>query len=202
MTDSEIIKALECCGVEEANCRKCIFNLQNNCRILLAKEALDLINRLQAENENLKDILYDADGVNLVNYWHQQCKIAENGCKNFGEENKKLQAENKILQNFKSYFDFYYGSDIEILGIDENGDTTSFDELYNCAIANAESIEHHISHIIKTAKAEAVKEFEEKLENRILSMLTTATLEEKEIICACIGIKNNVLKELAGEGDG
>ena len=69
------------------------------------------------------------------------------------EEINRLQAENETLQNFKSYFDFYYGCDIEILGIEENGDTTTFDEFYNCAIANAESIEHHIAHIIKTAKA-------------------------------------------------
>ena len=50
-------------------------------------------------------------------------------------------------------------------------------------------------------KSEAYKEFAEKLENRILSMLTTATLEEKEIICACIGTNNNLLKELVGEND-
>ena len=58
---------------------------------------LDLINRQEQENESLKDILYDAEGVNLVNYWHQQCKIAENGCKNFSEENKNLKAENERL---------------------------------------------------------------------------------------------------------
>ena len=52
---------------------------------------------------------------------------------------------------------------------------------------------------IDKTKAEAYKEFAEKLENRILSMLTTATLEEKEIICACIGINNNILKEMVGE---
>lgn len=51
------------------------------------------VKKLQAECDNLKDILYDADGVDLVNYWYQQCKIAENGCRNFEEENKKLKAE-------------------------------------------------------------------------------------------------------------
>ena len=50
------------------------------------------------------------------------------------------------------------------------------------------------------AKSIAVKEFAGKLENRILSMLTTATLEEKGIICACIGTNNNLLKELVGGG--
>lgn len=56
------------------------------------------INRQKAETENLKDILYDADGVNLVNYWHQQCKIAENGCRNFEEENENLKAEIERLK--------------------------------------------------------------------------------------------------------
>lgn len=68
--------------------------------------------------------------------------------------------------------------------------------------AENERLEHQIETLcltLKLAKAEAYKEFAEKLENRILSMLTTATLEEKEIICACIGIKNNVLKEMVGE---
>lgn len=110
----------------------------NDCKSI--NNAIDLINSLQEEKEDL------ISGQEIL-----QKYIAE----------QKL--ENEKLQKFKAYFDFYYGSDIEILGIDENGDTTSFDEFYNCAIANAESIEHHIVHIIKIAKAEAVKEFWDEL---------------------------------------
>ena len=58
-----------------------------------AKDLLIGKEKQQAEIENLKDILYDADGVNLVNYWYQQCEIAENGCRNFEEENENLKAE-------------------------------------------------------------------------------------------------------------
>ena len=50
-------------------------------------------------------------------------------------------------------------------------------------------------------KAEARKEFSQKLENRILSLLNSATLEQKETICACIGINNNILEELDSEND-
>lgn len=106
MTDKEIIKALDGADVflrNRANSEPAQLNeydieafidIANVC-----DEAANLINRQKAEIENLKDILYDADGVNLVNYWHQQCKIAENGCRNFEEENKKLKAEIERLKN-------------------------------------------------------------------------------------------------------
>lgn len=133
LTDSEIVKALElevnkksciheeyeeACGLWCKHYHKWCEdmsgkNKKDNCSAFKpnaptkrAKATLDLINRLQAECDNLKDILYDAEGVNLVNYWHQQCKIAENGCRNYAEENKKLQAKNerlkKAIKNFKA----------------------------------------------------------------------------------------------------
>ncbi len=93
LTDNEItIKALK----EILELMLCEGDLQKTSTI---SHTIDLINRLQAENENLKDILYDAEGVNLVNYWYQQCKIAENGCKNFAQENKNLKADIKRLRN-------------------------------------------------------------------------------------------------------
>ena len=110
MTDNEIIKALECClDVSPSTCKSCpLFNITNStmvCSKIATKFALDLINRQKAEVENLKDILYDADGVNLVNYWYQQCKIAENGCRNFEEENKNLKAEVERLEDLnKCYY--------------------------------------------------------------------------------------------------
>ena len=51
------------------------------------------LSTLQAENEKLKDQLYDGEGVNLVNYWMQQAKIEENGHRNCQAENEKLRAE-------------------------------------------------------------------------------------------------------------
>lgn len=51
------------------------------------------LSTLQAENERLKDQLYDGEGVNLVNYWMQQAKIEENGHRNCQAENEKLRAE-------------------------------------------------------------------------------------------------------------
>ena len=96
----EIMKALEC--DTHIGCEDCPY-FRKNCNGIIddevtAKDIIDLINRQKAEIEELKDILYDADGINLVNYWHQQCKIAENGCRNFEEENENLKAE---IERFK-----------------------------------------------------------------------------------------------------
>lgn len=58
MTDNEIIKALECLQKENSSPddrHKCYFMWKKetcfNCHHTVAKEALDLINRLKAENE-------------------------------------------------------------------------------------------------------------------------------------------------------
>ena len=56
-------------------------------------DAATALSTLQAENEKLKDQLYDGEGVNLVNYWMQQAKIEENGHRNCQAENEKLRAE-------------------------------------------------------------------------------------------------------------
>ena len=57
LTDSEIVKALECCcgGLTSDWCDKCPMNVTKECDkdlLALEKLALDLINRLQEENEN------------------------------------------------------------------------------------------------------------------------------------------------------
>lgn len=54
MTDKEIIKALECCGkpVDENSCSECPYHCyEEDCHKLLP-QAIDLINRQQAEIEN------------------------------------------------------------------------------------------------------------------------------------------------------
>lgn len=57
MTDAKIIKALECCSHEVYDCDACPLNLKEEelCFIEVRKYALDLINRLQADNELLKE---------------------------------------------------------------------------------------------------------------------------------------------------
>ena len=59
----------------------------------LCMDAATALSTLQAENESLKEKLYDGEGVNLVDYWMQQAKIEENGHRNCQAENEKLRAE-------------------------------------------------------------------------------------------------------------
>ena len=133
MTNNEIKKALECCVSEQYTCEQCPyqeikhydydkgFELMPNgkqyddwsCERWLMVDLLDLINRLQAEKEE--------------------------------------------LQKFKSFFDFFYGCDLEILGVDEDGAAKPYDEFYDSAIADVENAELHIAHTIKTAKAKSQK---------------------------------------------
>ncbi len=57
LTDSEIVKALECCigDTDGKDCFGCPLYEIDDCQAHLNLAALDLINRLQAENERLKE---------------------------------------------------------------------------------------------------------------------------------------------------
>ena len=65
-TDAEIIKALECCWHEnECIGDECpLFKPINDCASLMAMYALDLINRLKVEINNLKEANRRIDGYN------------------------------------------------------------------------------------------------------------------------------------------
>ena len=59
LTDEEIVKALECCGSEE-DCLSCPYHKKNMlCYYTRCSDTLDLIHRLQAENEELREKLID-----------------------------------------------------------------------------------------------------------------------------------------------
>ena len=66
LTDNEIVKALECCNKND--CRTCPYGKYNVtgwcCMPKARKDALDLINRLQAENERLKSHIQE--GIDLA----------------------------------------------------------------------------------------------------------------------------------------
>lgn len=55
MTDNEIIKALECCKNGRCDDRCPFYGIKEDCEVELPEEALDLINRQQAEIERLKE---------------------------------------------------------------------------------------------------------------------------------------------------
>lgn len=65
MTDNEIIKALECCMKICEDCDNCPCINNNDytnvydCKEALLKNALDLINRLQAQNKDLAETIHN-----------------------------------------------------------------------------------------------------------------------------------------------
>ena len=65
MTDNEIVKALECCSKDEINGLN-IFTYGGVPMRSLLRYILDLINRLQGENERLKQIIEDKGGLILT----------------------------------------------------------------------------------------------------------------------------------------
>lgn len=59
LTDNEIIKALECCTTNGANCKDCPAFVKvdrSNCKQVLLG-AIEIINRQKAENERLKELI-------------------------------------------------------------------------------------------------------------------------------------------------
>ncbi len=70
-TDKEIIKALECCDDFEW-CGHCSLQGVTDCRTVLTENALDLINRQQAEIEQWK-----AEANKYQNWWCQEIDIVQ-----------------------------------------------------------------------------------------------------------------------------
>ena len=88
LTDSEIVKALECCRDIDIKCETCQLWTDSECTKVLYQATIDLINRLQAEkeelvgnNDRLKAELFDKT---------EQLKTAK-------VEIERLTAENKLL---------------------------------------------------------------------------------------------------------
>jgi hypothetical protein len=66
MTDKEIIKALECCRdglLNPAFCKECPYYEKEICAVVSTNDALDLINRQQAEIERLSEALEIHKGI-------------------------------------------------------------------------------------------------------------------------------------------
>ena len=94
MTDNEIIKALECCG--DKVCKQCPnFSEDIECGEKLIKQAFDLINRLQEENEE-----YKADKEQYIKDYEMletKLKYAETNTEFEKQRVLYLQAENEKL---------------------------------------------------------------------------------------------------------
>lgn len=68
MTDNEIIKSMQCVIGNDVNCSECTYQKVlpfPSCRKMCAKNAIDLINRQQAEIERLQDELIISEGEEI-----------------------------------------------------------------------------------------------------------------------------------------
>ena len=111
LTDSEIVKALECCTTNGASCKDCPAFVKvdrSNCKKYF-RGALDLINRLQAENDRKDKIYIDllktsSARVDVINELQAEKEVLKarigvyetcNARKD--EANRHLEAENERL---------------------------------------------------------------------------------------------------------
>ena len=103
LTDNEIVKALEyCISNEPCYKTKCPFRIKKICGDdikVLKKYALDLINRLQADCENYKQVAENQQSVTLDRGFE---------IKRLKEKIESLQAENERLDRTLKEFTHFY----------------------------------------------------------------------------------------------
>lgn len=96
LTDNEIVKALECCKYEyDTKCELCCYNFysRTGCRSELRRNALDLINRLQAENERLNEIV------------KTRHKVFETKCEKLENSEAELDEYKKIKKTIDEFWE-------------------------------------------------------------------------------------------------
>ena len=105
LTDTEIIKALECCIKDD--CEKCPLGEIEDC--ITMTDTLDLINRLQAENENLTKACENQQKISMDRYFEIERLKTENkhyaeleqGCYVTGYKNIKSEAYKEFAERLK-----------------------------------------------------------------------------------------------------
>ena len=104
LTDSEIVKALGCCNKND--CRTCPYGKYNVtgwcCMPKARKDALDLINRLQAENERLKSHIQE--GIDLAKQIPEMLALTKaEAYKEFADKFKKKLSRKYTTSLWKVY---------------------------------------------------------------------------------------------------
>lgn len=101
MTDNEIIKAMQCVIGNEMLCSECTYQKVlpfPSCRMMCAKNALDLINRQKAENERLEKELMKCKLEKEMLYQNVE-EIKSEAIKGFAERLKTYAKELQIGDN-------------------------------------------------------------------------------------------------------
>ena len=194
MTDNEIIKALECCS--DTDCDNCPFEEQCRRNGSLSDIALDLINRLKKEND---DLFYKLEGVMLsVDKWLEgdELKLDEvNRAVTMREKTLQIIEQQKAeIDKLNIAFDICKQEYNDMFEIAKN-QKAEIERLNGSIMAGAETV-RAVEQELETAKFTAIKEFAEILKEkhsetdmfcprRIISMTETAL--------------DNLVKEMAGD---
>ena len=174
MTDKEIIKALECCTLSKQICPKnCPLANDRGCMVKVKENALDLINRQEAEIERLKDILIKLREL------HDRAKGIIATQNREIEQLKEDKHLDKEIKDYPSYLDYPLH--------------TPKSKERNTDKPNDKHINTPFNHI----KAESVKEFVERLKKD----KTTAISLYKFTEVVRVTDIDNLLKEMVGDGN-
>ena len=138
LTDSEIVKALNQCTCSETNCHGCPYWDASNCSDRLCMDALDLINRLQTDVDNYKQIAENQQKIILDKAFENKrlrtsndaLRMANELCKGW-EERAKAEAYKvflPLLENFRNevvyqFIDMCDGNDYNKLNLMSMVDT-------------------------------------------------------------------------------
>ena len=167
MTDNEIVKALECCADEHEDCKNCpVYDFCKEHSHEMVKATFDLINRQKAEIEALI-----AGQETLQKYIAEQKAEIENYSHNNRTMTKDIRELQKALERAKA----------EIERLQKKKKKKAF--------ILAENRKNEI-------KAEAIKEFAERLKKRIAWRYTALFCERLN------EIMDDIVEEMVGEGDG
>ena len=150
MTDKEIIKALECCIKPTNGCENCPYYKKEECFDMAKRDALNLINRQQAEIQALRE--------NIHNRKSRENKLRSK-IKSFKATINELQHEREILIE-----DIHHSADQineQIEEIEKQKRNT------DVVIENYQNLcDRYIE-----ARAEAIKEFAERLKEEITTRI-------------------------------
>ena len=152
MPEEVIKKALECCSKEGNRCKKCPNNALLTCRERTMEEAYDLINRKNAENEELR-----SDNETLK---QSNINLQELYC---NEKEKVNRAREKIIDIAKSLQT--KKAEIEKVNKEKENLTETYIQVCNCwqnAIIELQATRNEVMKMkveIKTARAGAIKNF-------------------------------------------
>ena len=183
MEDKKIVKALECCSVHPMKCKECSYQGMECCTNQHRKDALDLINRLQAEKEMLNKEIADREMSHINLYNEFKAEI---------EKSNALIAEIDELKN--GYFQKRYEEE-------ECKELQSVRKAWEKASNAYIDLNAEWEGKYKTAKSEAYQEFANKM-NSIFAEIENK-LPKNKIVKQTLQVYKNIIqiakKELVGE---